>query len=208
MWKFKIFECLIYNNLYGYFTGNDLISSDYSDFNPGDPWIYQLLSIAHDIYQYFDKDFEVTCVFLDLSKSFIEVWHKIFIYKLKQNIYIYIYISNISDNLVSNPKLVSHDTSLFSVIQDKDSWEKYLSNDLNQINNWNFQWKIIFNPNPKKQTQKNFSSCKILQLAHTLLVYDNNIMAHSVSQKHLGMFLDTKLEIQEHLKAYLGKLTR
>ena len=65
-----------------------------------------------------------------------------------------------------------------------------------------------FNPNPKKQPQENFSSCKILQLAHTVLVYNNNIMAQSVSQKHLGMFLDTKLEIQEHLKAYLGKLTR
>ena len=32
-----------------------------------------------------DKDFEVTCFFLDIAKSFIEVWHKIFIYKLKQN---------------------------------------------------------------------------------------------------------------------------
>ena len=79
---------------------------------------------------------------------------------------------------------------------------------MNKINNRNFQWKIIFNPNPKKQTQKNFSSCKILQLAYTLLVHNNNILAQSVSQKHLGMFLDTELEIQEHLKAYLGKLTR
>ena len=81
----KIFERLIYNNLYGYFIENNLISSDYSDFNPGDPWIYQLLSMDHDIYHYFDRDFEVTCVFLDLSKSFIVVWHNIFIYKLKQN---------------------------------------------------------------------------------------------------------------------------
>ena len=119
-----------------------------------------------------------------------------------------IYISNISDNLVSNPKLVSDDTSLLSVIQDKDFRAKYLSDDLNKINNWNFQWKISFNPNPKKQTQKHFSSCKILKLAHTLLVYNNNIVGQSISQKHLRMFLDTKLEIQEHLKAYLGKLTR
>ena len=78
----KIFERLIYNNLYGYFIENNLISSDYSDFNPGDRSIYQLLSISHDTYQYFDKDFEVTCAFLDLSKSFIEVCHNIFIYKL------------------------------------------------------------------------------------------------------------------------------
>ena len=119
-----------------------------------------------------------------------------------------IYISNISDNLVSNPKLVSDDTSLLSVAQDKDSRGKYLSDDLNKINYWNFQWKTIFNPNPKKQTQKNFSSCKILKLAHNLSVYNNNIVAQSISQKHLGMLLDTKLEIQEHLKVYLGKLTR
>ena len=48
----KIFERLIYNKLYECLIGNNLISLDHSDFNPGDPWICQLLSIIHDIYQH------------------------------------------------------------------------------------------------------------------------------------------------------------
>ena len=77
------------------------------------------------------------------------------------------------------------------------------------INNWDFQWKMNFNPDPKKPAQKKKKkncSRKVLKLAHPLLVYNNSIVAQSISQKHLGMLLDTKLGIQEHLKAYLVKL--
>ena len=45
----KIFERLMYNRLYEYFTENELISSSQSGFKPGGSCINQLLSIAHDI---------------------------------------------------------------------------------------------------------------------------------------------------------------
>ena len=96
-----------------------------------------------------------------------------------------------------------------------DSRAKYLFDDLNKINNWDFQWKMNFNPDPnkpaqkkKKKKRKKNCSRKVLKLAHPLLVFNNSIVAQSISQKHLGMFLDTKLGIQEHLKAYLIKLIR
>ena len=91
-----------------------------------------------------------------------------------------------------------------------DSRAKNLCDDLNKINNWHFQWKMNFNSDPKKPAQKKKKNCsrKVLKLAHPLLVYNNSIVAQSISQKHLGMFLDTKLRIQEHLKAYLVKLIR
>ena len=47
--------------------------------------INQLLSITHDIYQSFQNGFEVRGVFLNISKAFDKVWHKSFIYKIKQN---------------------------------------------------------------------------------------------------------------------------
>ena len=56
----KIFERLIYNNLFEFFIKNDLISSNQSGFKQGDSCISQLLSITHEIYQSFDNDFEVT----------------------------------------------------------------------------------------------------------------------------------------------------
>ena len=48
----KIFECLIYDNLFEYFIENDLISQNQSGFKPGDSCINQLISIIHEIYHY------------------------------------------------------------------------------------------------------------------------------------------------------------
>ena len=71
--------------MYECFIENELISSSQFGFKPGDSCINQLLSITHDIYQAFDNGFEVRGVYLDISKAFDKVWHKGFIYKLKQN---------------------------------------------------------------------------------------------------------------------------
>ena len=65
----KIFERLLYNRLYEYFIENELISSSQSGFKSGDSCINQLLSITHDIYQFFDNGFEVRVVFLDISMT-------------------------------------------------------------------------------------------------------------------------------------------
>ena len=81
----KVFECLIYNSLIEYFIENDLISPNQSGFKPGDSCTNQLMSITHEIYQFFDDGFEVRGVFLDISKAFDKVWHNGLIYKLKQN---------------------------------------------------------------------------------------------------------------------------
>ena len=72
-------------NLFEFFIRNNLISSNQLDFKLGDSCIYQLLSITHEIYQSFDNGFEVRGIFLDISKAFDKVWHKGFIFKLKQN---------------------------------------------------------------------------------------------------------------------------
>ena len=81
----KIFEHLIYNNLFEFFIKNDLIPSNQSGFKQVDSCIYQLLSITHEIYHSFDNGFEVRGVFLDISKAFDKVLHKGLIFKLKQN---------------------------------------------------------------------------------------------------------------------------
>ena len=66
------------------FIENDLISSNQSFLKPGDTCINQLFSITHDIYQYFEKSFEVRRVFFDISKAFDKVWNKGFICKFKK----------------------------------------------------------------------------------------------------------------------------
>ena len=81
----RIFERLIYNSLFEFFIGNELISSNQSSFKPTDSCINQLLSITHEIYKFFDDEYEVRGVFFDISKAFDNVWHNGLIYKLKQN---------------------------------------------------------------------------------------------------------------------------
>ena len=71
--------------MFEFFTENNLISDNKSGFEPGDSYVNQLLSITHEIYQSFDDNLEVRAVFLDISKAFDKLWHKVLIYKLKQN---------------------------------------------------------------------------------------------------------------------------
>ena len=55
----KIFERIIYNEMYPFFILNKLISPYQSGFKQGDSCINQLLSITHDIYQSLDEGYEV-----------------------------------------------------------------------------------------------------------------------------------------------------
>ena len=81
----KIFERLIYNEMFTFFTENNLISPNQSGFRPGDSCVNQLLAITHEIYKSFDEGFEVRGVFLYISKAFDKVWHKGLLLKLNQN---------------------------------------------------------------------------------------------------------------------------
>ena len=65
----KIFERLIYNEVYPYLIDNNLISSHQSGFKGGDSCINQHLSITHEIYKSFDKSF-VKEVILALTSTF------------------------------------------------------------------------------------------------------------------------------------------
>ena len=71
-----------------------------------------------------------------------------------------IYINDLSDNLISNAKPFADDTSLFSVVHDVNTSAKELNDDLKKVDDWGFQWKMSFNPDPSKQAQEAILSCK------------------------------------------------
>ena len=68
----KVFERLLYNKMFSFFSENDLISPKQSGFRPGDSCTNQLLSIAHDILSAFDDGHEVRVSFLIYLKCLIE----------------------------------------------------------------------------------------------------------------------------------------
>ena len=58
----------------------------------------------------------------------------------------------------------------------------------------------------KKQDQVVLFPHKSQKSSQLLLIFVNNIVAQSITQKHLGMFgLGTKLDLQEHLKIIFSR---
>ena len=89
----KIFEGLLYDGMFKFFTENSLIFQDQSGFKPGNSCTNQLLSIMHQIYKSFGDSHEVRSVFLVMPKAFDKVWRNGLIFKLKRK--------GISRNLLS-----------------------------------------------------------------------------------------------------------
>ena len=76
-----------------------------------------------------------------------------------------IYINDLPNGLKSNAKLFADDTSLFTIVNDKNESAKILNSDLSVISQWAFDWKMLFNPDPKKPAQEVVFSRKIIQLS-------------------------------------------
>ena len=70
--------------MFTYFTENNLISENQSEFKSGDSCVNQLLTITHEIFSSFDDNYEVRegGSILDISKAFEKVWHEGIILKL------------------------------------------------------------------------------------------------------------------------------
>ena len=71
----KIFERILFKDLFNYFHKNQFFTKCQSGFLPGDSYILQLLSIVHDINSSFECDptIDVRDLFLDISKAFDKV---------------------------------------------------------------------------------------------------------------------------------------
>ena len=81
-----------------------------------------------------------------------------------------------------------------------------LNEDLDQINNWTYQWKMSFDPDPS--AQEVIFSRQVNNVLHPTLTFNNVDVGQIHSQKHLGMFLDFKLSFKEHSETVFAKVNR
>ena len=81
----KIFEKIMFDEMYSFLASNSLLSDNQSGYRPGDSCINQLLSITTEIYEAFEDFDEVRALFLDISKAFDKVWYEGLLFKLERN---------------------------------------------------------------------------------------------------------------------------
>ena len=119
-----------------------------------------------------------------------------------------IYINDLSVNLKSTVKLFADDVSLFSIVQDPNVSAAELNSDLRKINNWAYQWRMSFNPDPFKQATEVLFSKKRTIVNHPDLFFNGIKVNRDTSQKHLGMILDEKLTFNNHVSKKLSKASK
>ena len=85
-----------------------------------------------------------------------------------------IYINDLSDDLTTNVKLFADYTSLFFIVHNMNTSITNLNNDLNKIKNWAIQWKMNFNPDPRKQAQVVIFSSKLQKTNHNQFYFNHN----------------------------------
>ena len=96
----------------------------------------------------------------------------------------------------------------FSVVNDINTSESDLNQDLEKISNWAFKWKMNFNPDPNKQAQEIIFSRKKTASLHPVVYFDNKPVKSSQMHKHLGMILDLNLSYEDHIKSILNKVNK
>ena len=117
-----------------------------------------------------------------------------------------IYINDLPDGIKSICKIFADDTSLFSKVKDKNCSTVELNNDLKIISNWAFQWKMLFNPDPNKQAVEIlFSKKQHEKDNYPPLNSNGDNVQTAISQKHLGLVLDSKLDFNEHVSNKTNK---
>ena len=114
-------------------------------------------------------------------------------------LFLLIYINDLPDCNQSICKIFANGTSLFSKCQDIKKSERELNKGLTIIKKRSFQWKMDFNPNPKKQAIEVCFSLKIVINNPSPLSLNQSQVELSESHKHLGLIPDTKLKFHEHL---------
>ena len=96
----------------------------------------------------------------------------------------------------------------FSIVKDHTISANNLNHDLGIIQQWAYQWKMEFNPDPTKQATEVFFSCKKSSPNHPQLIFNGIAVAKVNYQKHLGLIIDSRLSFEKHLNEKIIKVKK
>ena len=105
-------------------------------------------------------------------------------------LFFFIYINNLPLGLTTNVKLFADDNSFFSVAKNASVYATRLNNDLVKIQDWDFNWKMLFNTDPNKRAKEVIFSKNIVLGTYPSLFFKNSLIEQDTTQKHFGLMLD------------------
>ena len=120
-----------------------------------------------------------------------------------------VYINDLPEGLNSTVKLFVEDTSIFSVVRDSRSSSRSLNEDLSKIIQWVYKWEmLLFEDDASKQAQEVVFSRKKNSSNHNDIYFNNMPLNRKNTQKHLGIYLDAKLNLSEHINEKIKKAVK
>ena len=112
---------------------------------------------------------------------------------------------SLPNELKPNEKLFADDTSLFTIVKHRQESADVLNDDLSLISQWDFNCKMLINPDTNKPAQEVlFSRKKKIQNHPNINL--NNIQVERVS--HLGIILDENVNFKEHIDSTILKVNK
>ena len=119
-----------------------------------------------------------------------------------------IYINDLEKDLISNVKFFADDTMLYSVVQDPIQTANELNHDLQIIQDWAYQWKMSFNPDPTKQAKELLSTRERISPDYPNIIFNGCTVTKVNDHKHLGLVLQSNLSFEKHLEEKIYKAKR
>ena len=96
-------------------------------------------------------------------------------------------------------RLFADNTSLFPVLNGINLSELSPNSDFKKLSEWVHQWKMSFNPGISKQAQEVIFSRKAFKVSPPAVSFNYIPVARCSTHKHLGMYLDEKLNFGHHI---------
>ena len=119
-----------------------------------------------------------------------------------------VYINDLTDDITSDMRLFADDSSLFACVTDVTQTHDRLVSDLETISKWAYQWKMVFSPDISKQAIEVIFSCKDKKPDHPDLSFNGVPVARKAFTKHLGVFLDSRLNFSKHINEKVAVATK
>ena len=119
-----------------------------------------------------------------------------------------VYINDLTENIKSQMRLFADDSFLFTPVKNVEVSHEQLVNDLETVSNWGYQWKMVFNPDITKQAVEVIFSVKKKKPFHPELKFNDIPVAREDYTKHLGLFLDSRLNFSKHITEAIRKATK